>query len=79
MALRLIQDPDTDRERAGADPRDPTLYRTGLSSARAALRDGVARRHEREVRELELETARHAPDQVDPARRSDEGHAPGEG
>jgi len=32
------------RDEPAADPRDPALYRQGLSSARAALRDGRARR-----------------------------------
>jgi len=28
-----------------ADPRSPEVYRGGLASARAALREGVSRRH----------------------------------
>ena len=28
-----------------ADPRDPEVFRGGLASARAALRDGVTRRY----------------------------------
>ena len=38
-----------DANDANDDPRDPALYRNGLSSARAALRAGMARRHEREA------------------------------
>ena len=36
------------------DPRDPQLYRTGIASARAALREGVARRHDRDRDELDV-------------------------
>lgn len=54
MALRLIHDPEEAAE-TGTDPRDPSLYRSGLSSARAELRRGVARRHEREIRSLETD------------------------
>jgi len=36
--------PERDRDEPAMDPRDPSLYRAGLSSARAALRDGRARR-----------------------------------
>ncbi len=50
MALRLVEPPDLGPATAsGDDPRDPQLYRAGLSSAREALRAGVARRHERRV------------------------------
>ena len=32
----------------GPDPRDPDVYRGGLASARAALRDGATRRFQRD-------------------------------
>jgi hypothetical protein len=38
------------------DPRDPQLFRSGIASARAALRQGVARRHGREHQDPGPET-----------------------
>lgn len=55
MPLRLVDDERGIAVGDPTDPRDPELYRSGLSSARAALRAGVARRHEREVAQLEAE------------------------
>jgi hypothetical protein len=49
MSLRLVESPHGDDE--ALDPRDPALYRSGLSSARAALRDGRARQHARAAAE----------------------------
>lgn len=78
MALRLVDDERGIAVGDPTDPRDPELYRSGLSSARAALRAGVARRHEREVAQLEAEATDpvggdavdgdplHAADPVDP-------------
>lgn len=57
MALRLVDDERGIAMGDPTDPRDPELYRSGLSSARAALRAGVARRHEREVAQLEAGAA----------------------
>ncbi len=53
MSLRLVvPDLSTDvRDTRPIDPRDPTLYRGGLSKARAALREGRARQHARAASE----------------------------
>jgi hypothetical protein len=55
--LRVVTDHPGDLAADGRataiDPRDPSLYRSGLASARAALRQGVARRHDRESVELD--------------------------
>ena len=45
MSLRLVESQPADE--GALDPRDPALFRSGLSSARAALRDGRARQHAR--------------------------------
>jgi len=59
--LRVVPDDHADhadrgdrgdrRERSteGVVEPDPALYRAGIASARAALRQGVARRHDREL------------------------------
>ena len=58
--LRVVAAERDDEPRDGRngdttdDPRDPQLYRNGIASARAALREGVARRHDRDRDELDV-------------------------
>ncbi len=62
---RLVRSDEFEPDRA--DPRDPDLYRPGLASARAALREGVGRRHRRVASELDAD----GDGQDEPERRDD--------
>ena len=50
MSLRLVESQTIEEQ--GLDPRDPALYRSVLSSARAALREGRARQHARATHDI---------------------------